>query len=189
MTEENNVSVLDQIARGDPAGVAACIDEFGSLVWSLARRLSPDPGEAEDAVQEIFVDIWKSAARYDPQKGSAKMFIAMIARRRLIDRLRRRAQRPMFASIEELEVAEFAEPGTQGEICVEAERAAAAVAELSATQQLVIKLAVFHGLSHGDIAGKTGLPLGTVKTQLRRGMIRVREVLGVSPAATAGGAP
>ncbi len=189
MTEENNASVLDQIARGDPAGVAACIDEFGWLVWSLARRLSPDPGEAEDAVQEIFVDIWRSAARYDPQKGTAKMFIAMIARRRLIDRLRRRAKRPMFASIEELEFADFAEPGTQGEICVEAERAAAAVGELTATQQLVIKLAVFHGLSHGEIAGKTGLPLGTVKTQVRRGMIRVREVLGVSPAITAGGAP
>ena len=95
----------------------------------------------------------------------------------------------MFASIEELEVVDFAEPGTQGEICVEAERAVTAVAELSATQQLVIKLAVFHGLSHGAIAGKTGSPLGTVKTHLRRGMVRVREVLGVSPAVAAGGAP
>ena len=189
MTEDTTASVLEQIARGDRAGVAACIDEFGALVWSLARRLSPDPGEAEDAVQEIFVDIWKNAARYDPQKGSAKMFIATIARRRLIDRLRRRARRPVLASIEELDLVAFAEPGTQGEICVESERAAAAVGELSSTQQLVIKLAVFHGLSHGDIAGKTGLPLGTVKTQLRRGMIRVREVLGVSPVATAGGGP
>ena len=61
MTEGTTASVLDHIARGDPAGVAACIDEFGSLVWSLARRFSPYPGEAEDAVQEIFVDIWKSA--------------------------------------------------------------------------------------------------------------------------------
>ena len=125
MTEATTASALDQIARGDPAGVAACIDEFGSLVWSLARRLSPDPGEAEDAVQEIFIDVWKSAARFDPRKGSAKMFIAMIARRRLIDRLRRRAQRPVFASIDDLEVVDFAKPGNQGEICVEAERAAA----------------------------------------------------------------
>ena len=95
----------------------------------------------------------------------------------------------MFASIDDLEVVDFAKPGNQGEICVEAERAAAVVAELSATQQLVIKLAVFHGLSHSEIAGKTGLPLGTVKTQSRRGMIRGREVLGESPAVTAGRAP
>ena len=187
MTEETTVSALNQIAQGDPAGAAACIDEFGSLVWSLARRMSPDTGEAEDAVQEIFVEVWKSAGSFDPHKGSAKTFVAMIARRRLIDRLRKRAQQPVFASLDELEVIGFAEPGTKGELCVEAERAATAVAELSGTQQWIIKLAVFHGLSHGAIAKKTGLPLGSVKSLLRRGMIRVREILGVSPAVTAGG--
>jgi RNA polymerase sigma factor (sigma-70 family) len=182
-------SVLSRVARGDAGGVAACIDEFGSLVWALARRMTPNRDEAEDAVQEIFMDIWKSAARFDRQRGSEQVFITMIARRRLIDRLRRHAQQPEFTSTDDLDVIGFAEPGTRGEVCIEAERAAAAVAELRADQQRVIELAVMHGLSHGEIAARTGMPLGTVKTQMRRGLIRVREMLGVDAAAVSGGGP
>lgn len=179
-------SVLAQIASGDKGGVARCIDEFGSLVWALARRLSPDRAEAEDAVQEIYMDIWKSAIRFDPQRGSEKMFIAMIARRRLIDRMRRNARRPLIAETEDIEMIGFAEPDNSGERGIEAERAAAAVAELKADQQLVIQLAVLQGLSHGEIAARTGMPLGTVKSQMRRGLIRVRELLGIEAGATAG---
>jgi RNA polymerase sigma factor (sigma-70 family) len=180
-------SVLSRVSRGDAGGIAACIDEFGSLVWALARRMSPKRDEAEDAVQEIFMDLWKSAARFDPQRGSEKVFITMIARRRLIDRLRRDAQQPEFASTDDLDVIGFAEPGTRGEVCIEAERAAAAVAELKADQQRVIELAVMQGLSHGEISARTGMPLGTVKTQMRRGLIRVREMLGIDAAAVSGG--
>ena len=182
-------SVLIRIARGDPAGVAACIDEFGPLVWALARRLSPNRDDAEDAVQEIFMDVWKSAARFDPQQGSDKVFVSMIARRRLIDRLRRNAQRPEFASTDELDVIGFAAPGTRGEQSVEAERAAAAVAQLDPDQQQVIALAVVYGLSHSEIATRTGLPLGTVKTRMRRGLIRVRELLGIGAGELVGGGP
>lgn len=182
-------SVLTRIAGGDPAGVAACIDEFGPLVWALARRLSPNRDDAEDAVQEIFMDIWKSAARFDQQLGSDKVFISMIARRRLIDRLRRNAQRPEFASTDELEVTGFADPGTRGEVSIEAERAAAAVAELKPDQRQVIELAVMHGLSQSEIAARTGMPLGTVKTQMRRGLIRVRELLGIEAGSVRGGRP
>lgn len=182
------MSVLTRVARGEPAAVAECIDEFGALVWALARRLSPTRADAEDAVQEIFLDVWRSAARFDPTQGSEKVFIAMIARRRLIDRLRRHAQRPEFGSTEELESAAFATPGTAGEIGVEAERAAAAVAQLRPEQQQVIALAVLDGLSHSEIAARTGLPLGTVKTQMRRGLMRVRELLDLGGDA-GGGAP
>ena len=171
-------SVLTRIARGEAAAVAECIDEFGGLVWSLARRLSPNRADAEDAVQEVFVDVWKSAARFDPRQGSEKVFIATIARRRLIDRLRRHAARPEFASETELETAGFAAPGSGGERASEAERAAAAIAQLGPDQQRVIELAVVHGLSHSEIAARTGLPLGTVKTQMRRGLMKIRDLLG-----------
>lgn len=170
-------SVLIRIARGDSAAVAECIDEFGSLVWALARRLSPNRADAEDAVQEIFLDVWKSAGRYDPAQGSEKVFITTIARRRLIDRLRRHSQLPEFAPTEELDAVGWAEPGTRAEVCVEAERAAQAVAKLKPDQQKVIELAVLHGLSHSEIAARTGMPLGTVKTQMRRGLIQVRELM------------
>jgi RNA polymerase sigma-70 factor (ECF subfamily) len=176
-------SVLIRVARGDQAAVAECIDQFGSLVWALARRLSPNRDDAEDAVQEIFVDVWKSAARFDPAQGSEKVFISTIARRRLIDRLRRHSQLPEFAPTEELDVVGWAEPGTRGEISVEAERAAQAVAQLKPDQQKVIELAVLHGLSHSEIAAKTGMPLGTVKTQMRRGLIQVRELMRLGGAA------
>jgi RNA polymerase sigma-70 factor (ECF subfamily) len=181
-------SVLTRIARGDAAAVAECIDEFGALVWSLARRLTPNRADAEDAVQEIFVDVWKSAARFDARQGSERMFVATIARRRLIDRLRRIGARPELALGTDLDTLGFAEPGTGGELAAEAEQAAAAVRELSAEQQRVIELAVVHGLSHSEIATHTGLPLGTVKTQIRRGILRVRELLGVQVATDGGGA-
>lgn len=170
-------SPLLRVARGDPGAVAACIDEYGALVWSLARRLSPTPSDAEDAVQEIYLDLWRSAGRYEPSQGSDKVFIMTIARRRLIDRLRRNARRPEFGSLEELETLGFATPGTGGETCVEAERAAAAVAQLRPEEQRLLELSVVQGLSHGEIAEHTQLPLGTVKTQIRRGLIRVREIL------------
>lgn len=175
-------SVLKRIAQGDPGAVAECIDQFGALVWALARRLSPNRDDAEDAVQEIFLDVWKSAARFDPLQGSEKVFVTTIARRRLIDRLRRRAQLPEFASTEELDAVGWAEPGTRGETCAEAERAAAVVARLKPDQQQVIELAVLHGLSHSEIAQRTGMPLGTVKTQMRRGLIQVRELMQIEPA-------
>jgi RNA polymerase sigma-70 factor (ECF subfamily) len=180
-------SVLRRIARGEAGAVAACLDQFGPLVWALARRLTPARDDAEDAAQEVFMDIWKNAARFDPARGSEQAFVATIARRRLIDRLRRHAQRPEFASTDELEVVGFADPGTRGEVCIEAERAAEAMAELRPDQQRVIELAVLHGLTHSEIAARTGLPLGTVKTQIRRGLLRVRERLGIDSGASGGG--
>ena len=84
-------SVLQRIASGDPAAVRECIDQYGPLVWSTARRLSRTPSDAEwTQPREIFLDIWRSAGRFDASQGSDKVFIAMIAaRRRLIDRLRK----------------------------------------------------------------------------------------------------
>lgn len=181
-------SVLSRIARGDGAAVGECIDQFGALVWALARRLTPNRADAEDAVQEIFLDVWKSAARFDPGQGSEKTFVATIARRRLIDRLRRTTVRPEMPLGDELESIGFAEPGTRGEVAAEAERAAEALQQLGTEQQRVIELAVLHGLSHSEIAARTGMPLGTVKTQLRRGILKVRELLGVEVTADGGGA-
>ena len=76
--------ILNRIAAGDPDAVQECLDQFGGLVWSLARRLTSSESDAEDAVQEIFVEIWRKAERYDPSIASESTFIAMLARRRLI---------------------------------------------------------------------------------------------------------
>jgi RNA polymerase sigma-70 factor (ECF subfamily) len=180
-------SVLKRIARGEQRAVSECIDQFGNLIWALARRLSRTRADAEDAVQEIFIDLWRSAGRFDPAQGSEKVFITTIARRRLIDRLRRTAQEPARESTEALDAAGFAEPGTRGEVCVEAEQAARAVARLKPEQQKVLELGILHGLSHSEIAAKTGMALGTVKTNMRRGLIEVRELMETLGAQAAGG--
>jgi RNA polymerase sigma-70 factor (ECF subfamily) len=172
-------SVLKRIARGDERAVAQCMDEFGNLVWALARRLSRTRADAEDAVQEIFTDLWRSAGRFDPEQGSEKVFVTTIARRRLIDRLRRSARQPGGEPVESLDVVGWAEPGTRAEVCVEAERAARAVARLRPEQQKVLELGILGGLTHSEIAAATGLPLGTVKTNMRRGLIQVREMMDI----------
>jgi RNA polymerase sigma-70 factor, ECF subfamily len=171
--------LLKRVAAGDQKAVGEVVTAFGGLVWSLARRLSPTPADAEDAVQEIFLDVWKSSARFDPAQGSEKLFIAMIARRRLIDRLRRVRGEPQRAETTELETLAFADPGVAGERSVDALKAAQAVGSLKPDQQRVIALAVLDGLTHSEIAERTGLPLGTVKTQMRRGLIELRTRMGL----------
>ena len=91
ISEENFVAqtILQRIASGDSLAVQECLDTYGGLIWSLARRMLPDVNEAEDAVQEIFIEIWKTAERFDESKSSETTYVAMIARRRLIDRLRK----------------------------------------------------------------------------------------------------
>jgi RNA polymerase sigma-70 factor, ECF subfamily len=180
-------SLLERIARGDDAAVAQVMDQYGALVWSIARRLTRNPSDAEDAVQEIFTDVWRSAHRFDEKAGTEKVFITTIARRRLIDRMRRIANRVSTESTDVLDELGFHTPDTAAEVSVEAERAARVLEKLRPEQRQVIELGLLHGLSHSEIAGMTGMPLGTVKTFMRRGLIQVREMLGVTPGDVAGG--
>lgn len=176
-------NLLHRVASGDGGAVRECVERYGGLVWSLARRLALSDAEAEDAVQEIFIEIWNNAYRYDPSVASETAFVAMIARRRLIDRRRKLNRQPDRAVLPDDAVgpATRAQPD-RGEIGEEAVRAAKAVEQLSSEQQRVLRLSIYQGLSHEEISRSTGMPLGTVKTHARRGLIRVRELLNVSQA-------
>ncbi|HET9693723.1 MAG TPA: sigma-70 family RNA polymerase sigma factor [Steroidobacteraceae bacterium] len=176
--------ILERVARGDQKAVRQCIDEFGGLVWAIARRMTRSRADAEDAVQEIFVDVWRSAARYDSAQGSEKVFITTIARRRLIDRIRRGRMGRMMDGEEALEDVRFAEPGNGGEVRAEAERAAKVVARLRPDQRKVLRMGLLEGMTHSEIAAATGMPLGTVKTQMRRGLIQVRQWLKIDSPGT-----
>ncbi len=172
-------SILHRIAAGDPTAVSECMERFGGLVWSVVRRYCASPGDAEDAVQEIFIDLWRSAARYDESIASETTFVAMIARRRLIDRNRKKARRPETSMVPE--TLAIAAPGEidadVASMSEEAKIAHEAMRQLRPEQQRVLQLSIFHGVSHEQIARSTGLPLGTVKTHARRGLIRIRELL------------
>jgi RNA polymerase sigma factor (sigma-70 family) len=169
-------SILARVAAGEPGAANECIEHFRGLVWSLARRLCPSPSEAEDAVQEIFIDLWRSAARFDASIASEATFVATIARRRLIDRARRRKRRPEQAMISET-VAAPVDDNDQTEVSEVAEIAHRAFERLRPEQKRVLHLSIRQGQSHEQIATTTGLPLGTVKTHARRGLIRLRELL------------
>ena len=170
-------SILMEWASGQPGAMQRCMDRFGGLVWSLARRQTTSGADADDAVQEIFIDVWKSAARFDPSIASESTFVATIARRRLIDRGRRRQRRIDAAIIPEAAQPEAEPTPDLSERNEQAGRATAALEQLRPEQQRILQLSIYHGRSHEEISRSTGLPLGTVKTHARRGLIRLREIL------------
>lgn len=173
----DDTPLLVRVSAGDQEAVQACLDRFGNLVWSLARKFTTNQADAEDAVQEVFIDLWSSAARYDSSRATETTFVAMIARRRLIDRLRKTKRQP---GTEELSLAaELEHPDAPPDAVLQddASRAASLIRTLKPVQQQVIKLAVYEGHTHQSIAEAMQLPLGTVKTHLRRGLLKVREAM------------
>jgi len=172
-------TLLTQIAAGDPAAVDAFLRRHQNMVWGLARRFCRTAEDAEDATQEIFVDVWKSAERYDPTVGSEVTFLMTIARRRLIDRARRQGRRIAPDLLEDAGTIPSPEEPDRAEQHDEVTRAKEALAQLRPEQREVLDLALGHGRTHQEISAAIGIPLGTVKSHARRGLIRLREMLGV----------
>jgi RNA polymerase sigma-70 factor (ECF subfamily) len=175
-------AILPQIAAGEPRAMEECITRYGSLVWAIARRSISDTSEAEDLVQEVFTEIWKKAASFDPSIASESTFVGMIARRRAIDFLRRIGRRPGFEALDALD--SFPQPVSEtSSVVCDAEAVRSSLASLPDDTRQLFHLFFDDGFTHPEIAEKTGLPLGTVKTRLRRGLITLREQLqrAVSP--------
>jgi len=179
------MSLFERIASGDAAAVKECMDAYGGLVWSLARRYTNSAADAEDATQEIFLDIWKSAARYDSSMGKESTFIGTIARRRLIDRLRASNRRPATLEYDDsLAVDPSTVDENLGEVAADIGVAQQALATLKEDQRQILLLGIVEGMTHSEIATETGKPLGTVKTQMRRGLIKLREFVQQAESAT-----
>lgn len=175
-------TILNRISKGDKAAVQECLKTYGGLVWSLARRMSANLADAEDAVQEIFIDVWKNAGRFDESQASETTFVAMIARRRLIDRMRRTQRRIVTESVEDILTEPSVNSDKAMQISVEAGQAVRAMKDLRPEQQKVLQLSIYQGMSHQEISDATGMPIGTVKTHARRGLIQLRESLGLGDA-------
>jgi len=174
-------SLLEKVAQGDQSSVAACLDQYGNLVWSLARRFLGSSADAEDAVQEIFIEIWSNADRFDATKGSEVTFIATIARRRLIDRLRKNTRTPGSELYDE-EIASQ-NPETSSGILENAEvqNVVRVLGDMPAEHREILAMSIYEGYSHSEIAEIMHIPLGTVKTRVRRGLMHIREQLQLDP--------
>lgn len=174
------VPLLTRIANGDTRAVDECIDQYGGLVWSLARRLSSSVSDAEDAVQEIFVDLWKNAGRFRGELAGEATFVAMLARRRLIDRLRKSRRELESQPIDDITLQHAAPPQTPpSELSEEVARATACLEGLRKEERKVLELSIYHGLPQTRIAEQTGLALGTVKSHARRGLFQLRYCMQV----------
>jgi RNA polymerase sigma-70 factor (ECF subfamily) len=175
-------SVLPSVARGEAGAPERCLDRYGPLVWSLARRYFASRADAEDAVQETFVSIWENAGKFDPAVASETTYVAMIARRRMIDLVRRRVAASAVAGStggERVEVESVAARPTAPaiELQDEARRVRTHMESLRNEERRVLDLSICQGLTQQRIAEVTGWPIGTVKSHARRGLTRLRGLL------------
>ena len=173
-----DANLLNAIARQDEQALASLYDRYRLILFGLLMRILRSREEAEDVLQEVFLQVWRRASDFDPQRGRPFTWLVTLARSRAIDRLRQLGSRERVAS----SVIEFA-----GEGMVDAadntfrseqrQLVAAALTELSEEQRRALILAYFEGLTQAEIAERLRSPLGTVKTRMRSGMIKLRELL------------
>lgn len=182
-SREPSIDVLfARTAGGDRAAFGELYDRTAPRVFGLVRRILVDAAQAEEVTQDVFLEVWQQAARFDASRGAAVAWLLTIAHRRAVDRVRSAqasAERDLRAGIRELATpAEDVEERV--ELSVEHERVRAALGELSEAQRTALAMAYYEGKSQSEIADALELPLGTVKTRLRDGMIRLRHLLGVT---------
>ncbi len=171
---------LADMARGEHAALGRCYDTMGPVVFSLAVRMLRDRHAAEDVTQDIFVQVWRQARNYDAGRGSPEAWMMMIARTRVLDRLRSRAAGVVLKPVgENLPDAPDAEdwPDDLAVTHEDAVNVRTALAELPADQREAIELAFFDGLTHVEISEKLRVPLGTIKTRIRLGLMKIKEHL------------
>jgi RNA polymerase sigma-70 factor (ECF subfamily) len=174
--------LLGRVAQGDRTAFAELYDRSAPRVFGLVKRLLRDHAQSEEVTQEIFLEIWQSATRYDHSKGSAVAWMLTMAHRRAVDRVRASQasrDRDVRIGIRDF-AAEYDSVAENVEVKIESERVKEAMKRLTELQRQAVQLAYFGGYSHSEVASMLSVPIGTVKTRLRDGMIRLRDELGVA---------
>ena len=163
-----------RIRTGDEQAMAQLYDRYSSIVYSVALRVLGDTGGAEDVVQDVFMQLWRNPAAFDSSRGSLPAWLAVIARNRAIDAIRKRRPEDDIA-----ETIVSVEPDLAGETerARAIEKVRGTLGAMPAPQRDALEMAFFEGLTHSEIAAKTGEPLGTIKTRIRAGLLALRKVL------------
>lgn len=179
----DDASLLARIAKGDQVALSTLYDRYARIVYGLAFKSLRSVEESEEVVLDVFSQVWRIAERYDATRARADSWLFMLARSRILDKLRK-LQKRQPATGEPIDLAEIQVPADGGDpveavsILERRERVMAALKTLPDEQRQVIELAYYEGLSQSQIAARTGLPLGTVKTRVRLGLNKLKGVLG-----------
>ncbi|SKA91741.1 RNA polymerase, sigma subunit, ECF family [Agreia bicolorata] len=175
-------SLLLRVADGDQRSFAELYDRIAPRVLGLIKRLLIDHAQSEEVAQEVFLEIWRTATRFDPQRGAALSWVLTMAHRRAVDRVRASQSshdRDVKIGIRDVD-REYDQVAESVEIRIEHERVKRAMTQLTELQREAISLAYYGGYSHSEVAKILAIPIGTVKTRLRDGMIRLRDEMGVA---------
>jgi RNA polymerase sigma-70 factor, ECF subfamily len=182
--EEADREVLALVARGDQRAFSRLYDRLSGPLYSLALRMLGDAAEAQDALQDVFLQLWRRAGSYDADQSSVFSWAILMTRSRVIDRLRARGRRLRVVSAstdDDASRAAIADASTVESAAdtadrnEEAVRVRSSVSKLPAEQREAIEMAFFNDLTHDEIAAALGQPLGTIKARIRRGLLKLRE--------------
>jgi RNA polymerase sigma-70 factor, ECF subfamily len=174
--------LLLAVARGDQAAFGELYDQLAPLVHGIVRRVVRDPAQTEEVTQEVLVEVWRTAARFDPTRGAVRSWIATMAHRRAVDRVRsEQASRDRSERVgtRDRERA-FDEVSEQVELRFEHQQVRDALSALTDLQRQAVELAYFQGYTYREVSELLDTPLGTIKTRMRDGLIRLRDALGVA---------
>ena len=182
VTDLSLEDLLGRVARGDTPAFEQLYDRTAGAVYGLVLRVLRDPAQSEEVAQEVLVEVWRTAARFDPERGSGRSWMLTMARRRAVDRVRsaqasgERDQRAASAQ----QVPAYDEVSETVETRLEQQAVRRCLGTLTELQRESIDLAYYAGLTHREVSERLAVPLGTIKTRLRDGLIRLRDCLGMA---------
>ena len=175
----DDMALMRRIAERDPAAMRSLYDKHAGLVYAVALKMLKNRDDADELVADVFWELWEKASRYDQTRSSPSTYIVTLARSRAIDRLRRRASHPSISleSVTAPQLASGTNPSSMTELSEQQALVREALDSLEPNQREALENAYFGGLTHTEIAEKLNKPLGTVKTYIRQGLIRLRDNL------------
>ncbi|WP_313410094.1 ECF RNA polymerase sigma factor SigK [Aeromicrobium sp.] len=177
---EGLADTLRRCGRGDEAAFAALYDQTSARIHGLVRRIVRDRAQSEEVTQEVFLEVWRQAARFDPARGSALSWLMTIAHRRAVDRVRS-AEAATARDTQHVQRNVTVAHDSTSELVearLDAQRVRRGLATLTETQREAIDLAYFRGCTHTEVAAMLDVPVGTAKSRIRDGLIRLRDTMG-----------
>jgi RNA polymerase sigma-70 factor (ECF subfamily) len=170
---KDDAALIARIRAGDQTAMADLYDRYARVVYGVALRVLADTAAAEDVVQEVFLQLWRNPQAYDAKRGRLAPWLAVISRNRAIDFLRKR---PLDDDIDEMPISTGVDLEDEAAQKLAIDKVRGVLGQLPQDQRKALEMAFFEGMTHTEIAGKMGEPLGTIKTRIRTGLLALRKV-------------